>query len=179
MLHVEQTKGLIVPEESTSDITVLVRKAEAGDKEALSRVIAQTEASPHAAEIWKVAGDLAQRCQNAWIDVNAGENGLARESIKRVLAVMRAELEGPNSSPLERILVDRILITWLQVNHADREDDGLASFQVLPNRPDRHLLHHRETLVRVRHHRSFLSRPSKDYLPDFISLTESMTASAM
>ena len=39
----------------------------------------------------------------------------AREAIPRILEQMRSELEGGYSTPLERLLVERVVATWLQV----------------------------------------------------------------
>jgi hypothetical protein len=49
-----------------------------------------------------------------------GEDNLAfREAIKRKRAALREELEGPTPSPTERLLVDRVVACWLQVQEAD------------------------------------------------------------
>ncbi|MFO7905996.1 MAG: hypothetical protein R6U98_25275 [Pirellulaceae bacterium] len=50
----------------------------------------------------------------------AGRDNLAfREGLKRKLAALRAELEGPNPTPAEKLLVDRVVACWLQVQEAD------------------------------------------------------------
>jgi hypothetical protein len=42
-----------------------------------------------------------------------------QESLTRAAAALKAEVAGPDPSTLERLLADRIVATWLQVNHAD------------------------------------------------------------
>ena len=44
---------------------------------------------------------------------------LAREALIRHLAALKTELAGPAPTPLERLLVERVAATWLQVNNAD------------------------------------------------------------
>jgi hypothetical protein len=48
-----------------------------------------------------------------------GHNKLVREAYERKAADLRRELLASGDSPLERLLADRIVMTWLQVNHAD------------------------------------------------------------
>jgi hypothetical protein len=43
----------------------------------------------------------------------------AEESLIAKAASLRAELAGPNSSPLNRLLVERVIACWLQVYYAD------------------------------------------------------------
>lgn len=49
----------------------------------------------------------------------AGKNLLVRESVTRKLDQMRAELGGANPSPLEKLLVERIVATWLHLTHLE------------------------------------------------------------
>lgn len=42
-----------------------------------------------------------------------------QETLPGRLAKLRRELLGPSPSPIERLLVDRIVICWMQVHHAD------------------------------------------------------------
>lgn len=44
-----------------------------------------------------------------------------RDAVNKTIDTWRAELLGPDPSPLERLLVDRILVCWLQVQAADRD----------------------------------------------------------
>ena len=44
---------------------------------------------------------------------------MLREATTRRLASMRAELAGATPSPLEKLLVDRVVLCWLQLSYAD------------------------------------------------------------
>jgi hypothetical protein len=48
-----------------------------------------------------------------------GKDLLMRESIRLQLDAMARELAGADASPLERLLIDRLIVTWLEVQHAD------------------------------------------------------------
>jgi hypothetical protein len=100
--------------------SAVMEKAATGDKAALAQIIAWTDASPTGPQAWAALGDLAQRAQSVWMDVSAGPNPVHREAIGRVVAGLRATLLGADPSPLERLLVERIIVCWLQVNQADR-----------------------------------------------------------
>lgn len=93
-----------------------VRKAEKGDAAALAEV----------REMLKRAGFSDALCGNVareslWLLVNAyaGKNQVIREATTCKLAEMRAELSGPNPTALEKLLVERVLATWLHLHHIE------------------------------------------------------------
>jgi hypothetical protein len=65
------------------------------------------------------AGDLAAQALQAWVNLVAGEDLLLRESLARRLEALRRELLTPEASPLERILVGRVIACHLQAEYAD------------------------------------------------------------
>ncbi len=48
-----------------------------------------------------------------------GRNKLVREAFEHGAAELRRDLLATGDSPLERVLVDRVVACWLQVSHAD------------------------------------------------------------
>ena len=52
-------------------------------------------------------------------DLIAGPNDVLRESLVRKLAALREELGEPDASPLDQLLVSRVVTTWLQTTYAD------------------------------------------------------------
>jgi hypothetical protein len=62
-----------------------------------------------------LGGDLAKQAQFHAIDKFSGKNLLFRESLTRKLDLLRDELGGPNPTPLERLLVERIVSCWLHL----------------------------------------------------------------
>jgi hypothetical protein len=91
----------------------LVKKAKKGDKKAM----------PEIRQILKESPQLAWRIMNfarfaEWHFINEmfkDENLASKEVMKRQLAAMREEIAGANPSPLERLLAERIVLTWLQI----------------------------------------------------------------
>jgi hypothetical protein len=102
--------------ETLERLQSLVKRAEQGDESALPTLRAALDANPW---IWERYGDLAQQSQAAWLQLIAGQNLLLRESIERKAEQLRAELAGPGPSPLEKLLVERVIACWLQVEYAD------------------------------------------------------------
>jgi hypothetical protein len=94
----------------------LVERAEGGDEAALPELCAALDANPW---VWQRYGDLSKQSQGAWLQLIAGRNLLLQESTRRKAEQLRAELAGPAPSPLERLLVERVVACWLQVHYAD------------------------------------------------------------
>ena len=94
----------------------LVERAERGDETVLPELRVALDANPW---VWERYGDLAKQSQAAWLQLVAGNNLLLLESARRKAEQLRAELAGPGPSPLERLLVERVVACWLQTNFAD------------------------------------------------------------
>jgi hypothetical protein len=67
----------------------------------------------------RLGGNLAWQAEYSLVRAALGEDLVAREALTRKLELLRAELNGPASTPLERLLVDRVVACWLQLHHAD------------------------------------------------------------
>ena len=94
----------------------LLLRARAGDPAtvpALRTLLANPAVVDH------LGGDLARTAQDAMLRAMAGNDLLVREATARKLALLRDELAGPNPSPVERLLVERAVACWLQVQDAD------------------------------------------------------------
>ena len=94
----------------------LVERAEQGDASAMPELRVALDANPW---VWERYGDLGRQSQAAWLLLIAGRNLLLLESTQRKAEQLRAELAGPAPSPVERLLVERIVSCWLQTNYAD------------------------------------------------------------
>jgi hypothetical protein len=51
--------------------------------------------------------------------VSKSHNLLARKALEEQLAELRNDLRSTGDSPLERILIDRVVACWLQASYAD------------------------------------------------------------
>ena len=94
----------------------LLVRANQGDITCLTELREILDNNP---ELWRKVGDLAQHAELTMLTIASERNLLIQESMQRKLAEMKENLAGPNPSPLERLLVDRIAISWLQVHQAD------------------------------------------------------------
>jgi hypothetical protein len=94
----------------------LVQRAEQGDEGVLGELRAALDVNPW---VWERYGDLAQQSQAAWLQLIAGKNLLLQESTRRKAERLRSELAGPAPSPVEGLLVERVIACWLQTHYAD------------------------------------------------------------
>jgi alcohol dehydrogenase class IV len=95
---------------------IAVKRADRGDQNALQAIRLMFDKLP---TLWDGYGNLAAAAEAALVDLYAGQSALAREGLCRKLATMRARLAGPEASPLEQMLVERVVACWLQSFHAD------------------------------------------------------------
>lgn len=104
--------------QEASQIQVLLARAQQGDHSILPELRTLLDNHP---EIWKNVGDLAKHAEMSMLTLAGGNNLLMRESMTRRLNQFREDLAGPDPSMLEKLLVDRVAVSWLQVHHCDLE----------------------------------------------------------
>lgn len=97
-------------------INAMIRKAEAGDASALAEV-KEMLVRPGTADM--LGGNIAKVAVQALTTRYAGNSPVTREAAERKLDELRAELSGQNPTPLEKLLVDRVLATWLHLHHVE------------------------------------------------------------
>jgi len=91
----------------------LVEKAGKGDKNALPEIRKILKESPDLA--WQLR-DISRVAEWHFIERMTKEEDFGSKMLlKRQLAAMREEIAGDNPSPLERLLAERIVLTWLQI----------------------------------------------------------------
>ncbi|WP_165252763.1 hypothetical protein [Paludisphaera soli] len=105
-----------VPTVELDEIRDLLRRAAGKDAGAMPELRAALDRRP---EVWRRLGDPAAHVERTWIGELAGPDAALAEVFARRAADLRRELIGPAPSPLERLLVDRVVACWLQVRHAD------------------------------------------------------------
>src|SRR5215471_7343292 len=94
----------------------LLKRAEQGDHDALPELRQALDADTR---LWRDYGDLALQAEAALIRVAAGTNLLLAEALQRKLHALKKELTSESTSPLERLLVERVTATWLQLSYLD------------------------------------------------------------
>jgi hypothetical protein len=70
-------------------------------------------------DVWEIAGNVAALAEKHWVEVLANGNALAELSIPRKLKALKAELLGSDPTPLERLLVDVIAVTFLAAEQGE------------------------------------------------------------
>lgn len=70
-------------------------------------------------ELWTCFGDLGGAAIEAWVALIAGSDEIFSKSIHHRLAALRKQLQCGAQDVAAQLLVDRILVTWLQVTYAD------------------------------------------------------------
>jgi hypothetical protein len=71
-------------------------------------------------------GDMVRHAEQTLLELVAGPSLVAREAIAHQVAALRGRLTAPDASELEKLLIDRICISWMEVNHGDMT---LADYQ--------------------------------------------------
>ena len=107
-----------------AEINTTIRKAEAGNAAALDDVKALL-ARTGTADI--LHGNVAREALRTLVAKHAGKNPVVKEAVTRKLDEMRTELSGPAPSPLEKLLVERVLATWLHLHYLESQYAGRDS----------------------------------------------------
>jgi hypothetical protein len=81
--------------------------------------------------LWRKAGDLTRHVEDLLLGIIAGQSLFAKEATLRHLKVMRADLSESSPSPLEKLLIDRVCVSWLQVHAVDIAEVNRPSLDTL------------------------------------------------
>jgi hypothetical protein len=101
------------PEKTVEKLHDLLRLAEKGQEDAVPEIRQILNEHPDLA--WRFV-DVAHIAEDALIEVMTKEDDLAtKELIRCQLEAMKEEVAGKNSSALERLLSERVVVTWLEV----------------------------------------------------------------
>jgi hypothetical protein len=103
-------------DEATAQLRWVLERARQGDEAALPRLREILDTRP---ELWRHFGDLASHARGCWIDLIAGRDLALKESIARKVDELGRELSGTRPSAMEKLLVERVLANWLQLEHAE------------------------------------------------------------
>lgn len=91
----------------------LVHRAEAGDEAAAKEVRGTLAELPEIVEV--LGGNLANEAEKRLVAAYAGKCLASREAVTQKLKNLRAELGAATASPLEQLLIGRIVATWLHL----------------------------------------------------------------
>lgn len=128
-----------------AELKELVIRAKQGEVSALPRLREYFKKYP---QLWQHYGDLALQSQAAWIRLLANKDRHLQECLVQQVHALKRELSDENTSPLENMMVERVISTWLQLHYheiqeAQQEEKSLkwASFRLkkLTAANDRHV----------------------------------------
>ena len=112
----ETAHSLIHEATAIAEINSLLPTANAGDEHALADLRSILEAHP---ELWSELGNLAREAELALVRAAAGCNTVQKEAIHHKLGSLRRDLVVSTSTPLERLLIDRVVVGWLALAVAE------------------------------------------------------------
>ena len=107
---------LTAPPGTADDVQALLKRARGGDASTLPGLWKLLQ---DPATVDRLGGDLALQAELSLIQALVGKDLAWREALARKLGLLRRELAGPSPSALERLLVERAVACWLQVQDAD------------------------------------------------------------
>lgn len=119
----------IVDAPELDEVRRLLARAATGDRDALPPLRALLDGRPG---VWERLGDLAAHVRLAWVDRIGRSDVAVKEALARKAEVLRGELARAGAGPLERLLIDRVVATWLEVHAADLDAAGAGD--VLPEK---------------------------------------------
>lgn len=112
-----------------NEIVSLSHRAQNGDAAALDRL---RDMFHGAGILWEKAGDLAAQIVEGYGERMTAKNLLVQDAVKRRYQAMRAEMAGPDPTPLESLLADRIAVCWVALQEAEisyARSDNLPLYQ--------------------------------------------------
>jgi hypothetical protein len=105
-----------------------LERGHAGDLTALAEVRDIFDRHP---ELVEHVGNLAEHAKQAVLGLVAGSSLVGREAVARQADLLRQELLGDGASVLEKLLAERVALSWVWVHQAD-----LELVEHLKQRPD-------------------------------------------
>ncbi|MCY2990778.1 MAG: hypothetical protein NTY19_23305 [Planctomycetota bacterium] len=153
------------PAEPTAvdELRSLVAQARAGDVSVLPLLRQTLDRHP---QVWQHFGNLAGHAEQAWLKLLAGGDLCILESVSRKASELRSELAGPTPSPLERLLVDAVVVSWLEAEYytmvlaAAREEGSPRQAESLQQRRTAAHRRHLAAIKTLAETRKLLSSPS-------------------
>jgi hypothetical protein len=140
---------------AVAKLHLLTQEADRGDKAALGQVLAIYQAAP---DLWPSENVLDTNIELAIMKRLAlPENLHIKKVVEHQREVMRTSLLGPDPTPVDRMLVDRIIVNWLSTQLAEltlqQSDGSVQRLEFLAKRADRaeqRLMRSLKTLATVR-----------------------------
>ena len=139
------------PSALTGWVETMMARANAGDAEACRLLVAAFDAAP---SLWGRYRVLRASAEGSLVDAfmeGAPEKLFTRRLLERECERLRQDLLGEQPTPLERVLVDRVVAAWLQAGLADNLHAATLRRGASLKQAEHHLRHaawaHRQVLT--------------------------------
>ena len=93
-----------------------IKRANDGEESAIEWIKDFLDDNP---QVWQTVGDLSVTAERIWVALVSGGDVLATESVRRQLSQLKSELIGELPQPVEKMLGDQIIATWLEVRYLE------------------------------------------------------------
>ena len=103
-------------EDPRKRMEALIKRAEKGDEKAMAELRPFLKDMPATLDYY---GELAEHAQRSLIKNMSGDNLLFQTGVQHRLDDMRVQLSGMSPTPLENLLIERILTCWLETQYYD------------------------------------------------------------
>jgi NADPH-dependent ferric siderophore reductase len=101
---------------SIDDLQSLVQQAMVGDESAFPAIIHVLDQYP---AIWQQIGYVTKITETAWIQTIAKHDVLTTEILERQVTALKTTLKAGASSPLEDLIIESIVTSWLAYKQAE------------------------------------------------------------
>jgi hypothetical protein len=108
----------------------LLKRASQGDQDCLPAVRALFADGDRGRHYLDSYGASAEWLKSSIIEKATGNHVAAREAIAQKIDFVRAELAGPNPTPIERLLAERAALCWMLVNWHENSIESGGSMSV-------------------------------------------------
>ncbi|MEO2030625.1 MAG: hypothetical protein ABGZ35_00925 [Planctomycetaceae bacterium] len=92
----------------------LIRRAKTGDPTALPEIRDLLKTAP---SLFQALGDIAGNALVSWIRRYAGDDLIQAEAVGMRMDQLRDDLTESNDGPLEKLIVEQLLVTHIQTNY--------------------------------------------------------------
>ena len=102
-----------------AELQDLVERARSGDRSAVPRLREYLDCNE---QLWRNCGSVAVQAQASWINGTVGPDLHLRECMGKQINRMKQELCGDSPTPLEALLVERIVTCWLHLGYLEARE---------------------------------------------------------
>jgi hypothetical protein len=142
-LTAERTPKPLPDIDTSNGVVEVLKRAGTGEAAMLPLVRQLLDRDPEqGGMLIRIYGDVFGHARDELVKITAGNDIAIKESLSRKIDAVRDDLAGPNPTPLERILCERVALCWFDAHEMDRrfsdhEGRSLEGAEYRENRRDR------------------------------------------